>query len=115
MKVNSVSEYLQSLNETQQKYVNEFIMFMKQEYPQLNHKICFSMPMWLVGKKMNEGYIAISAAKNHFSIHFCDENFVLELGKKLPQCKTGKRCINIKYGDDNSFEVIKKSIPNIIF
>lgn len=31
------------------------------------------MPMWLVGKKMNEEYVAVSVAKNHFSVHFSDE------------------------------------------
>lgn len=114
MKVNSIPEYIENLNENGRRYVNEFIDFMKEEYTQLNHKICFSMPMWLVGKKMNEGYIAISASKNHFSIHFSDENFVIELGKKLPTCKTGKRCINIKYGDDKSFKVIKESIEKFL-
>lgn len=37
-------------------------------YPELTPKISFSMPMWLVGKKMKEGYVAISASKNHFSM-----------------------------------------------
>lgn len=110
MKVNSVLEYIESLDENGKRYVNEFVSFMKEEYPKLNSKISFSMPMWLVGEKMNEGYIAISAAKNHFSIHFSDEDFVLKLSEKLPTCKRGKRCINIKYGDDKSFEVVKESI-----
>ena len=73
MGVASVSEYVASLNEEQQRHTCAFIEFMNAEYPQLTNKISFSMPMWLVGKKMNEGYVAVSAAKNHFSIHFSDE------------------------------------------
>lgn len=114
MKITSVEEYIESLNENGQKYVNEFILFMKQEYPNLNNKICFSMPMWLLNKKMNEGYIAISAAKSHFSIHFSDENFVSELGEKLNSCKTGKRCINIKYDDDTSFQIVKDNVKEFL-
>ena len=66
----SVSEYVASLNEEQRQHVSAFIDFMRAEYPQLIPKISFSMPMWLLGKKMYEGYVAVSAAKSHFSIHF---------------------------------------------
>jgi len=54
----SVSEYVASLNEEQQRHICTFIEFMNAEYPQLTNKLSFSMPMWLVGKKMNEGYVA---------------------------------------------------------
>lgn len=109
MAVKTIAEYIEGLNENGQKYVSEFIQFMGQEYPHLNHKICFSMPMWLVGTKMNEGYVGVSGAKNHFTVHFSSEDFVLQLAAKLPACKTGKQCINIKYGDEESFKVIKES------
>ena len=110
MGVASVSEYVTSLNEEQQRHICAFIEFMNAEYPQLTNKISFSMPMWLVGKKMNEGYVAVSAAKNHFSIHFSDEAFLNHLAESLPNCKKGKRCINIKYGDESSLRAVEASI-----
>lgn len=114
MSVNSVSEYIERLDENGKAYVQDFIAFMVQSYPQLHLKICFSMPMWLVGKKMNEGYVAVSAAKNHVSVHFSNEDFVLKLGNKLPACKTGKRCINIQYGDKESFQRVKESVGEFL-
>ena len=98
----SVSEYVASLNEEQRRHVSAFIDFMSAEYLQLIPKISFSMPMWLLGKKMYEGYVAVSVAKNHFSIHFSNEEFLNRLADSLPACKKGKRCINIKYGDEKS-------------
>lgn len=71
----SVSEYVASLNEEQRQHVSAFIDFMSAEYPQLTPKISFSMPMWLLVKKMCEGYVAVSAAKSHFSIHFPTKSF----------------------------------------
>lgn len=97
-----LSEYVASLNKEQQRHINAFIEFMNTEYPQPTNKISFCMPMWLVGQKMKEGYIAISAAKNHFSIHFSIEEFVNRLAESLPTCKKGKRRINMKYGDELS-------------
>ena len=110
MGVASVSEYVASLNEEQQRHICAFIEFMNAEYPQLTNKISFSMPMWLLGKKMYEGYVAISAAKAHFSIHFSDEEFLNRLAESLPACKKGKRCINIKYGDGSSLRAVEARI-----
>ena len=45
MGVASVSEYVASLNEEQQRYICAFIEFMNTEFPQLTNKISFSMPM----------------------------------------------------------------------
>ena len=114
MGVASVSEYVTSLNEEQQRHICAFIEFMNAEYPQLTNKISFSMPMWLVGKKMNEGYVAVSTAKNHFSIHFSDEEFLNHLSESLPNCKKGKRCINIKYGDESSLCAVEASIRDFL-
>lgn len=114
MGVASVSEYVASLTEEQQRPINAFIEFMNAEYAQLTNKISFSMPMWLVGKKMNEGYVAVSAAKNHFSIHFSDEEFLNRLAGRLTACKKGKRCINIKYGDEKSFYAVEESISDFL-
>lgn len=114
MGVASVSEYVASLNEEQQRPINAFIEFMNAEYAQLTNKISFSMPMWLVGKKMNEGYVAVSAAKNHFSIHFSDEEFLNHLSEGHPNCKKGKRCINIKYGDEASLHAVEASIRDFL-
>ena len=110
----SVSEYVASLNEEQRWHVSAFIDFMSAEYSQLIPKISFSMPMWLLGKKMYEGYVAVSAAKNHYSIHFSDEEFLNHLSEGLPNCKKGKRCINIKYGDEKSLYAVEESISDFL-
>lgn len=110
----SVSEYVASLNEEQRRHISAFIDFMNGTYPQLTNKISFSMPMWLLGKKMNEGYVAVSAAKNHFSVHFSDEAFLNRLAESLPACKKGKRCINIQYGDEASLHAVEASIRDFL-
>ena len=60
MSASSVTEYTDSLSEDGKKYVSDFIGFMRKQYPQIDSKICFSMPMWLAGEKMKDGYIAVS-------------------------------------------------------
>ena len=72
------------------------------------------MPMWLVGKKVQDGYVGVSATKGHFSIHFSSEDFVDHLAELLPSCKRGKQCINIKYGDEQSLRIVKESIHDFL-
>lgn len=90
MAITTISLYIDSLDENGKQFVEAFIRYMNNEFPQLTLKISFSMPLWLVDKKMKDGYVAISTAKKHISIHFSDEDFVMQLGKLLSQCKTGK-------------------------
>ena len=63
---------------------------------------------------MNEGYVAVSAAKGHFSVHFSDEEFLNRLAERLPACKKGKRCINIKYGDESSLRAVEEIIGDFL-
>lgn len=106
----SIDEYLSSLNEIEKRYVSDFVNFMKEEFPNISPKISFSMPMWWLGSKMYEGYVAVSAAKKHYSIHFLDENYISKLKHELPNCTFGKRCINIKYGDESTISVVKQNV-----
>ena len=106
----SINEYINSLDEIGKKYVSDFEGFMKIEFSYIAPKICFAMPMWWVGSKMYDGYVAISAAKKHYSIHFHDENYIAKLKDELPDCTFGKKCINVKYGDEHTISVVKQNV-----
>ena len=112
MKFNSVDEYVNSLNENEKKYIHEFINFIEDEFPIIKPRMCFAMPMWWLGEKMYNGYVAISCAKKHYSIHFHDDEYLSKLKKKLPNCTFGKKCISIKYGDEQSILVVKQTVKN---
>lgn len=105
-----ISDYLQKLSPSETKAVSDFCSFMQSKFPRLQPRISFSMPMWLVGSKMSEGYVAISTAKNHFSIHFSSEEVVAQILQATAHCKAGKRCVNIPYDDLIDYELVKKFV-----
>ena len=109
MSVKTIEEYTSTLDEKAKLNLENFIKFMESSYPNIRPKISFSMPMWLKGTRMNEGYIAISHSKNYFSIHFSDEETVNHLSD-ITGCKHGKRCINISYEDTSSFDTAKETV-----
>ena len=114
MKIISVDEYVSSINENGQKAVKSFIDYMHTEFPEIKPVISYSMPMWKLGKKMYDGYVAISAAKEHYSIHFYDETRIAQLMEVLPGCTFGKRCINIKYDDETVKTVVILRVKDYI-
>lgn len=109
MSVKTIEEYTSTLDEKARLNLENFIKFMESSYPNIRPKISFSMPVWLKGTRMNEGYIAISHSKNYFSIHFSDEETVNHLSD-ITGCKHGKRCINISYEDTGSFDTVKETV-----
>jgi hypothetical protein len=108
----TIKEYIDSLDEQGQRVVIEFIDFMKAEYPGIAPKISYGMPMWWVGVKIYNGYVAISAAKSHYSVHFHDEERLVDLSGKMPNCTFGKRCVSVKYGDEKSAAIVKQGIKD---
>lgn len=105
-----IDGYISGLDENRRECIYDFAVFMKTEFPGITPKICFAMPMWWIGMKMYDGYVGISAAQKHYSIHFHDEKYISNMKKSLPGCGFGKRCINIKYGDEQSISVVKQNV-----
>lgn len=110
----SIDEYISTLDEKGKNHVSDFVNFMKEAFPNLSPKISFSMPMWWIGSKMYEGYVAVSAAKKHYSIHFHDENYIVKLKQELPNCTFGKRCINVKYDDEAVINIVKQNVSEYL-
>lgn len=108
----SIDDYISSLDENRKECICDFVAFMKTEFQGITPKICFAMPMWWIGMKMYDGYVGISNAKKHYSIHFHDEEYISNMKKSLPSCGFGKRCINIKYGDEQSISVVKQNVKD---
>lgn len=110
----SVDEYIDSLEEDAKIDIVGFVNYMNIEFPRVVPKISFSMPMWWIGSKMYDGYVAVSAAKKHYSVHFYDENYISRLKELLPGCSFGKRCINIKYGDESAITIVKQIVKQYL-
>ena len=114
MKITTTDEYLNNLDENGRKAVENFIHFMRAEFPEIGPVICYGMPMWKLGMKLYDGYVAVSAAKGHFSVHFHDEILVSGLSKQLSGCSFGKRCVNIRYRDECSIARVMQSVKEYV-
>jgi len=106
----TIHEYINRLSENGNQAVCEFVDFMETEFPGIVPKISYGMPMWWAGAKMYNGYVAVSTAKAHYSIHFHDEECLSSLSNILDGCTFGKRCVNIKYEDRESANIVRQKV-----
>lgn len=59
---------------------------------------------------MYDGYVGISVAQKHFSIHFHSEEQILQMKQELRNCRYGKQCVKIQYNDEASITLVKKYV-----
>jgi len=110
MGISTINEYIDSLNDNGREAVRRFVDFMQSEFPGITPKISYSMPMWWAGAKIYNGYVAVSAAKSHYSVHFHDEQRLRSLSAVLTGVAFGKRCVNIRYTDEKSTILVMQSV-----
>jgi uncharacterized protein YdhG (YjbR/CyaY superfamily) len=109
MSFSTVTEYIDSLGDKKQ-YFLDFVSFMKAEFPNITPKISYAMPVWWAGEKIYEGYMGISAAKAHYTIHFGEEAVIEKLKAALPDSKFGKRCVHVKYKDESALPIVRQYV-----
>ena len=114
MKMSTVDEYINGLDENGRTSLSVMIDVMRTEFPEIAPAMVYGMPMWKFGTKLYDGYVAVSAAKKHFSVHFYDVSVISCLSEQLSGCTFGKRCVNIRYRDDDSFAAVMESVKDHI-
>lgn len=75
---------------------------MEMDFPQCTLCICFAMSRGKIYPKMRDGYVAVSTATYHVTIHVLNEMFIQNLKDCNISCKSRKGCVNIPYGDSDS-------------
>lgn len=113
MAFNTVSEYFESQTEDGQACGKEFRVFMEREFPELHPKISFSMRVdgW---QEDERGLCGLFGGEEPFQHLLFRQDFVAWLVEKLPACKTGKRCVSVKYGDEQVFQAVQEKVMDFL-
>ena len=87
---------------------------MRKNHFDLEEVISFKMPTYKLGSGKLRNYIAFSPAKNHFSMHSMDFEYIALLKEKLEKPGKGKGCVNVPYGNEEERSILMKGIEKII-
>lgn len=93
--VKTVDEYISTLEEPGRAWVQEFVGFMRREYPGVSEGISYQIPTYKTGNT----YVAFSTAKAHFTFHTLDFARLEKLKEELPGIRFGKGSAKVPYDD----------------
>lgn len=113
-KFKDVEQYMQSLTGQQKEWTEYFVNYMRQNHPGLEEVLSFQMPTYKLGSGKLRNYIAFSPAKNHFSMHSMDFEYIARLKEKLENPGDGKGCVGVSYDNYFEREILTEGIEKII-
>ncbi len=110
-----VNEHIENtLSGEGKRWVREFVDWMREHYPELEEVISFQMPTFKLGSGANRHYLSFHAAKEHFSFHTMDFDFIDALRTKLAKPGKGKGCVQVRFDDEQGKQVLFSAIPELI-
>lgn len=111
---NEVNSYMEKLIGNEREWMEFFVDYMRKEHPELEEVISYQIPTYKLGTGKLRNYIAFSPAKNHFSVHSMDFEYIALLKEKLAKPGKGKGCVNIPYTNIEERDIIIIAIEEII-
>ncbi|MEA5010378.1 MAG: DUF1801 domain-containing protein [Angelakisella sp.] len=111
---NEVDSYIMALPEIQQEWMWFFVKYMREKHSNLEEVISFQMPTYKLGSGKLRNYIAFSPAKNHFSMHTMDFEYIAMMKESLASPGKGKGCVNVKYTNTEERILLLQAIEEII-
>ncbi len=109
-----VNQYLDTLEGEQKSWMEFFVDYMRKNHSDLEKVISFQMPTYKLGSGKLRNYIAFSPAKNHFSMHSMDFEYIIILKEKLSKPGKGKGCVNVNYTNVEERDILIQGIEEII-
>lgn len=114
MENKEVDNYLEGLNSLEKEHIGFLVKYMRENHSDLEEVISFQMPTYKLGSGKERNYVAFSYAKNHYSLHTMDFEYIQALKEKLSKPGKGKGCVNIKYNDIDEQNKVLTAIEEII-
>lgn len=112
--MNAIDQYLITLEGEQKEWMTLFVEYMRGHHSELEEVISFQMPTYKLGSGKLRNYISFSPAKNHFSMHSMDFEYIAVMQKKLNKPGKGKGCVNVPYGNVEERDILIQGIEDII-
>lgn len=111
---NEVDILIDNLCEIEKDWMIYFVEYMRKNHSELEEVISFKMPTYKLGSGKERNYVSFSTAKNHFSMHSMDFEYIGLLKEKLSAGGKGKGCVNVKYANTDERKFLIEGIEDII-
>ncbi len=103
-------EYVDSLSSPGREWLQEFLAYMTQKYPDIAPVMFRQRPMFKVGKS----YVMFTVAKEHFSLHTLNFDLIENIRGVLSKADFGKGCVKVRFSDTAAKPVLKELCDEVV-
>ena len=111
--MDSPQDYLDSLDEPARGWVTHLVRYAEQRSG-IDAQLFRSRPMVKLGRSYQEGYVLVTAAKGHGTVHAIDFDLVDETRVLLPRAGTGKGSVRARYDDEAAIPVLEAFVDRVL-
>lgn len=108
--MNGVDDYIARFDGEKREWLETFVAFMRETYPELPERISYGMPMW----KFGGTYVAFSVARDHFTFHTLDFDVLEALKAQLPGASFGRGSAKVKFAERAAIPVLRQACRTIV-
>lgn len=106
-------EYLDSLDEPARGWVTHLVRYAERRSG-IDAELFRSRPMVKVGRRWQDGYVLVTAAQGHGTVHALDFDLVDETRALLPRAGSGKGSVQARYDDAAAVEVLERFVDRVL-
>lgn len=96
----SPQAYLEQAPEAGRPWLEEFWAYVDERAPRLEATMFRGVPMYKFADSYLSGYVMVTAAKGHFSVHLIDFDLVAAAQAAIPGAFGGKGSVSVRYSNE---------------
>ncbi len=106
----SPQEYLEQAPDIARPWLEEFWAYVAGRAPRLVVTMFRGVPMYKFADSYLKGYVMVTAAKGHFSLHLIDFDLVADAQAGIPGAFGGKGSVSVRYTNEAAKPLLKQTI-----
>jgi hypothetical protein len=111
--VDTPQDYLDTLDEPARSWVADLVAYAERRSG-IDAVLFRSRPMVKLGRTYPEGYVLVTAAKAHGTVHAIDFDLVDEMRTILPRAAFGKGSVKVPYDDAAAVPELRAFVDRVL-
>ncbi len=112
--LDSPQAYLDAAPDAGRPWLEEFWAHVHDRCPGLELTMFRSTPMFKFADSYLKGYVMMTAAKAHFSVHAIDFDLVQQTREEIPGAFGGRGSVSVKYANEAAKPALRAFVDEVL-
>ena len=112
--IETPQQYLDAAPEAARPWLEEFWAHVREKAPTLDLVMFRQTPMFRFADSYLKGYVMVTAAAKHVSVHALEFDLVAATKQRIPGAFGGKGCVSVKYANTDAKPALKEFVDEVL-